>query len=289
MGLDGVFFSAIRLASFAFSAAFCACAPSTAKRSQRTSSDSERALAPQSRNILVSLWSRRDSRDSSRAVSLMLSDLSFSWSRRLFSPRICLPRWITSLLSRVISLRCVLIVSFWCRTPSGVTRTRCSCPNARPTASFRAFDAATVSRGDPIMRSLPGSRPASKRSCCRRANSARREGTSFAARRASFASSVAAFSLLRLRSSCHFSEPARARESTSAQRSSSARASAASARARSCANRDRQSRDGCVATTSGGDQSPSSPTTRFRSVPKSSSRIAMRSTIAHRKSRYQPC
>ena len=75
------------------------------------------------------------------------------------------------------------------------------------------------------MRSLPGSRPASKRSCRRRANSARREGTSLAARRASFASSVAAFSLLRLRSSCHFSEPARARESTSAQRSASARAS----------------------------------------------------------------
>ena len=79
------------------------------------------------------------------------------------------------------------------------------------------------------------------------------EGTSFAARRASFASSVVASSLLRLRSNCHFSEPARARESTSAQRSSSARASAASARARSCSNRDRQSRDGCAAMTSGGD------------------------------------
>ena len=124
MGFDSAFFSAMRLASFAFSAAFRACAPSTAKRSQRTSSDSEWALAPQSRNILVSLWSRRDSRDSSRAVSLMLSDLSFSWSSRLFSLRICLPRWITSLLSRVSSLRCVLIVSFWWRTPSGVTRTR---------------------------------------------------------------------------------------------------------------------------------------------------------------------
>ena len=75
--------------------------------------------------------------------------------------------------------------------------------------------------------------PASESSFSRRVTSACRESAFFAVRRTSFVSSTAAFSLLRQRSSCHFSEPARERESTSAQRSSSARASAASARERS--------------------------------------------------------
>ena len=108
--------------------------------------------------------------------------------------------------------------------------------------------------------------PASESSFSRRVTSACRESAFFAVRRTSFVSSTAAFSLLRQRSSCHFSEPARERESTSAQRSSSARASAASARERSrsaracaCSYRDRQSRASRAGADPEGDQIPSPP------------------------------
>ena len=89
----------------------------------------------------------------------------------------------------------------------------------------------SLSAGEAGLR-LAGSILASESSFSRRVTSAGRESASFAVRRTSCVSSTAAFSLLRLLSSCHFREPARARESTSAQRNSSQRASAASARAR---------------------------------------------------------
>ena len=75
--------------------------------------------------------------------------------------------------------------------------------------------------------------PASDRNVSRRATSACKEGTSPAARRASFVSSTASLNLRRQALNRDFHEPASLREATSAQRSSSARASAASARARS--------------------------------------------------------
>ena len=77
------------------------------------------------------------------------------------------------------------------------------------------------------------SMPASDRNVSRRATSACKEGTSLAARRASFVSSTASLNLRRQALNRDFHEPASLREATSAQRSSSARASAASARARS--------------------------------------------------------
>ena len=52
MGLDSVFFSARSLASLAFMASFPALAPSRARRSQKTSSDSDRTLSDCSRNRL---------------------------------------------------------------------------------------------------------------------------------------------------------------------------------------------------------------------------------------------
>ena len=76
-----------------------------------------------------------------------------------------------------------------------------------------------------------------------------RDGTSLAARRASFVCSSASLSLRRQALNRDFHEPASLREATSAQRSSSQRAAASSARARSrsaradaCSYSDRQSR-----------------------------------------------
>ena len=130
---------------------------------------------------------------------------------------------------------------------------------------------------------LVGSTLASESRFSRRVTSACRERAFFAVRRTSFVSSTAAFSLLRHRSSCHFSEPARPRASTSAQRSSSARASAASAREHSrsaracaCSYRDRQSRASRPGAGPEGDQIASFPSVSARSAPKSSSRLAMR-------------
>ena len=119
------------------------------------------------------------------------------------------------------------------------------------------------------------------------ASSACKERASFAARRTSLVSSAAALSLRRHVSSCHFSALARARESISARRSSSQRASAPSARARSRSYSDRKSHGAHVGAVSGDDQISSSPSTSVGSAPKSSSRIAMRSTVAHGRSRYQ--
>ena len=93
------------MASRAFNFSFPALDTSKAWRSQKTSSDSDRARASLSPSILTSRWSRRDSLDSFLAVSLMVSVLCFSWSRRLFSWRIRLSRRTTSLLSRVAEAR----------------------------------------------------------------------------------------------------------------------------------------------------------------------------------------
>ncbi len=169
-------------------------------------------------------------------------------------------------------------------------------------AQLTAFRAQGFDRGLLILRPLQGrtqpasvlvrlcdrlrladSMLASESSFSRRVTSACRERAFFAARRTSFASSTAAFSLLRQRSSCHFSEPARPRASASAQRSSSARASAVSAREHSrsaracaCSYRDRQSRASRAGANAEDDKIPSSTSISVRFAPKSSSRLAMR-------------
>ena len=137
--------------------------------------------------------------------------------------------------------------------------------------------------------------PVSERSVSRRTASARKEGAAFAARRSSFASSLASLSLRRQDLKRDFYEPASLRAATSAQRSSSARASAASARTRSrsaragaCSYSICQSRGGRTGSAAGDDRTPPSPSTGVRSAPKSSSRTAMQATIAHGKTCYQP-
>ena len=213
-----------------------------------------------------------------RMVSLCLSDACSSRASHL-------PRRASSLFSRVTSLRSSprsarsdLIVAFWFSARSRVARSR----------------RLALSAGE-VGLCLAGSMLASERSFSRRVTSACRESASFAVRRTSCVSSTAAFSLLRLLSSCHFREPARARDSTSAQRNSSQRASAASARARSRSARacsrsysERQSRGELAGAASGDDQIPSSPSTSVRPDSKSSSRTAMRSTIARGVPCYQP-
>ena len=201
-----------------------------------------------------------------RMVSLCLSDACSSRASRL-------PRRATSLFSRATSLRSSprsarrdSIVVFWFSARSRVARSR--------RVSLSAFV---------IGLRLVGSTLASESRFSRRVTSACRERAFFAVRRTSFVSSTAAFSLLRQRSSCHFSEPARPRASTSAQRSSSARASAASAREHSrstracaCSYRDRQSRASRAGAGPEGDQIASFPSVSAKSAPKSSLRLAMR-------------
>ena len=232
----------------------------------------------------------------------MLSVLCCSRSRRLFNWRTCLSRRPASLLSRVISLRSVLMVSFWSGDRSRAVRRRRVSARRRPIAPSRASDPARALRSRAFsLRSasivLPSfdSTPASDRSVSRRATSACKEGTSLAERRASFVSSTASLNLRRQASNRDFHEPASLREATSAQRSSSACASAASARARSRSARarsrsysERKSRGVGPGTDTGHDPTPPLPSTSVRSVPKSSSRTAMRSTITHGKRRYQP-
>ena len=225
----------------------------------------------------------------------MLSVLCFSWSRRLFSWRICLSRRITSLLSRVMSLRSVLMVSFWSGDRSRAVRRRRVSAGRGPIAPSRASGTAralrsraTSLRSASIVLLLLDSMPASQRSVSRRATSACKEGTSLAARRACFVSSTDSLNLRRQALNRDFHEPASLREATSAQRSSSARASAASARSRSRSYSDRKSRGVRSGTDTVHDRTPPLPSTSVRSVPKSSSRTAMRSTIAHGKGRYQP-
>ena len=142
---------------------------------------------------------------------------------------------------------------------------------------------------------LPVSTPASASNFFRRATSASDESASFAARRASFASSTAAWRFCRLASKRDFHEPASLRAATSAQRSSSQRASAASARARSRSARTRsrsysdwKSRGGRAVPAEGKDQSPLALSVDLRSVEKSSSRMTMHTTIAHGETCYQP-
>ena len=131
--------------------------------------------------------------------------------------------------------------------------------------------------------------------CSNRVTSAFDDCAAFTARRSSFTSTRDASSLPRQLSSCHLKEPARERASTSDRRSSSQRASAASARARSRSARaccrsysERQSRGCCSSTDAGNDQPASLPSACLSAAPISSSRTAMRSTIAHGKTRYQP-
>ena len=224
----------------------------------------------------------------------MLSVLCFSRSRRLFSWRICLSRRTASLLSRVMSLRSVLMVSFWSGDRSRAVRRRRVSAGRGPIAPFRASGTAralrsraTSLRSASILLLSFDPMPALERSVSRRATLACKEGTSLAARRASFVSSTASLNLRRQAVNRDFHEPASLREATSAQRSSSARASAVSARARSRSHCDRQSRGARSGTDTGDDRTPPLPSTSVRSVPKSSSRTAMRTTIAHGKSRYQ--
>ena len=186
------------------------------------------------------------------------------------------------------------MVSFWSGDRSRAVRRRWIFAARGPIALSRASDPARALRSRAFsLRSasiaLPSfdSMPASERSVARRATSACKEGTSLAARRASFVSSTAALNLRRQAVNRDFHEPASLREATSAQRSSSARASAASARARSRSHCDRQSRGARSGTDTGHDRTPPLPSTSVRSVPKSSSRTTMRSTIAHGKFRYQ--
>ena len=141
---------------------------------------------------------------------------------------------------------------------------------------------------------LPMSTPASASNVFRRATSASNESASFAARRASFASSTAVWRLCRLASKRDFHDPASLRAATSAQRSSSQRASAASARARSRSARARsrsyndwKSRGRRAVPVEGKDQSPLALSVDPRALEKSS-RIAMHATIAHGKICYQP-
>ena len=197
-----------------------------------------------------------------------------------------------SLLSRRSSVRSDLTVSFWSGEGSRTVRRRGGAGHG-PVAPSRAFDAARALRSRAFsLRSAPAvskadAMPASERSVSRRATSACKDGTSLAVRRASFVSSTASLSLRRQALNRDFHEPPSLREATSAQRSSSARASVASARARSRSHCDRQSRGARSGTNTGDDRTPPLPPTSVKPVPKSSSRTAMRTTIAHGKSRYQ--
>ena len=114
----------------------------------------------------------------------------------------------------------------------------------------------------------------------------------FTARDAVFA--AAALSLNRQASSCLVSELASDRASLSDRRSSSRRNSATLARLRSSLTRasassskDAQSRGSHTGATMGSDHRVSPPFTSVRSVPKSSSRTAMRETVAHARNSYQ--
>ena len=187
----------------------------------------------------------------------------------------------TSFFSRAFSSRSDAIVSSGFRDRLGAPRGR-----QASDAGTAARSRATSLRRDMIVLRLLDSTPASERSFSRRVTSACKARAFFAVRRTSLISSAAAFSLFRLASSCDFSEPAREREANSARRSSSQRASAAAARARSCSYRGCQSRRACAGAASAGDQVPSPPSTSVRAAPESS-RIAMRSTVAHGRNRYQ--
>ena len=201
----------------AFNFSFPALDPSRAWRSQKTSSDSDRARASASPSILTSLCSRRDSLDSFFAVSLMPSVLSFSRSRRSFSRTIPVSRRTTSLSSRRSSVRSDLMVSFCSGDRSSALRRRRLCAGRGPAApseagaarawrsrAFSLRSASTVSRVDAM--------PASETSVSRRATSACKEGTSLAARRASFVSSTASLSLPQQALNRDFHEPTSLRE-----------------------------------------------------------------------------
>ena len=167
-----------------------------------------------------------------------------------------------------------------------------SLPGFGPCKASRSWK--TSMRSDMIVLRLRESTPASESSFSSRATSDWKNSASFAARRTSLTSSIAALSLSRPLSSCVFRRPARERAARSAWSNSSARASAAAARARSvsaracaCSYRDCQSRGSDVGAAMGGDQSPPSASVSVRVAPKSSSRIAMCATIANRRRRYQ--
>ena len=108
--------------------------------------------------------------------------------------------------------------------------------------------------------------------CSNRVTSAFDDCAAFTARRNFFTSTRDASSLPRQLSSCHLKEPARARSARACCRSYS----------------ERQSRGYCSSTDAGDDQPASLPSAYVSATPISSSRTAMRSTIAHGKKRYQP-
>ena len=183
----------------------------------------------------------------------------------------------TSFFRRAFSSRSDAIVC------SGFRERRGAGPDRASDDGAALRSRATSMRRDTIVLRLPGSTPASERSVSSRATSARKESTFLAVRRTSRVSSTAAFSLFRLASSCHVSEPARQRDPISARRSSSQRASAASARSYS----DRTLHAAHPGAASQGGRIPSSPAASVSAAPKSASRNAIRPTISHGWKRHQ--
>ena len=144
---DSVAPAARSLASRAFNFSLPALDTSRAWRSQKTSSDRDRARASLSPSILTSRWSRRFSRDSfTSGPPDALRRSAAPGRRRLFNWRTCLSRRPASLLSRVISLRSVLMVSFWSGDRSRVVRRRRVSARRRPIAPSRASDPARALR-----------------------------------------------------------------------------------------------------------------------------------------------
>ena len=155
----------------------------------------------------------------------MLSARSFSLSSFLWKSPIALFPRPTSLFSRVISWRSVLIVSLRCGASSRAVRARLASPaDCRPAPPLRAGDAAraSCSRATSLLSAPTNAAsldrvPASERSASRRTTCARKEGTSRAALRSSFASSSASLSLRRQDLNRDFHEPASLRAATSVQ------------------------------------------------------------------------
>ena len=188
----------------------------------------------------------------------------------------------TSFFRRAFSSRSDAIVC------SGFRERRGAGPDRASDDGAALRSRATSMRRDTIVLRLPGSTPASERSVSSRPTSACKESAFLAVRRTSRVSSTAAFSLFRLASSRHVSEPARQRDPIFARRSSSQRASAAAARARSRSYSDRTLRGAHPGAASQGDRIPSSPSASVSAAPKSASRIAIRPTISQGRNRHQP-
>ena len=250
--------SARSRALFSRSDAIRSVARTVAARSRSTRSRSHLIVRSRASTIRPAAARRRS--------SCLRSD-AFS-SRCLSADRTSAPRsQAISLFSQSISSRCRASIRSLCswdrRSETRRSATSSSRSLSRRSNPFGAadrsccFSRAFSSRSNAIVRPSADS----ETSVRSRATSACKESALLAARRISFVSSTAAFSLVRLLSSCHFREPDRAREATSAQRNSSQRASAASARARSrsaracaCSYRDFQSTGSNAGAGRGGDE-----------------------------------